>query len=208
MRFLYVLFAAVICFVGFVWLVARVVCQLYNFVSCIKLTFSDFDFFDASSKKKQKVSCEENRQGGRKHKVTELLTFSMSHHRWTYFQATLRFWNWKQTNGRRDKVGILLFCIVAIWISLHISTLFLRGILFCWANMPSPRIDLELFDIFQNWIFLFPFLQPHTFTHGLKEKVSIDCEPWRIWNLLDVKAWRGIGHGSIQDASLLHPHLL
>ena len=86
-----------------------------------------------------------------------------------------------------------------------------------WCDMNKPAYQLSSrvvsllnkYAVTLNWFGIVwyisknePFLQLHTFTHGLKEKVSIDCEPWRIWNLLDVKAWTGIGHGSSQDASL------
>ena len=39
----------------------------------------------------------------------QTLTFSKSRHHWTHFQATLRFWNEKQTNGKCDNVTVLSF---------------------------------------------------------------------------------------------------
>ena len=148
------------------------------------MTFqTDFDFVSWSLKKQQYLlSCEEKRQSCGKHLVTEPLTFSMSHQHWTHFQATLTFWNEKQTNSNCNKLGIYNF--VVIWISLNISTLFLCGIFFCRANTPSHRFDLELFDIFENWTFLFSFLQAHTFTHlawKRRSQSTVSREGFGIW---------------------------
>ena len=158
----------------------------------------------AASRQQEKLSCfwgkktkflvrwEEDK--GRKHLLTELLSYSKSSH---HFQAMLRFWNEKQTNRKCDKHW-MRFC----WA--YQCFYFWLG-LFYQADAPS-QLNLELLDTSRDWtVFADSYFEPSTSTNGLKEKVSIVCEPWRIWDLLDVKAWTGIRHGSRQDASLLLP---
>ena len=122
------------------------------------------------------------------------LTFSMSHHHKTHFQARLTVWNEKQTNGKCDR--ILLFCC-------HLNKPeYINAVLVRHLLLPSKYAVTHIWFgiVWHFWELNLSFLissSSHFYTSGLKEKVSIDCEPWRIWDLVDVKAWRGIGHGSI-----------
>ena len=138
--------------------------------------------YHTSLKKQQyKLSCAvEKRQRERKHLVTEPSLFQCL----TTTKLTFKpRWQFEMKNKQMEN-AIGYYYFVVIWISLNISTLFLCGIFFSRANTPSHRFDLELFDIFENWTFLFSFLQAHTFTHlawKRRSQSTVSREGFGIW---------------------------